>query len=75
MPRARRWRWNWCDRFGRLPAEVENLLETVALKRACREAGVEKVDAGPKGMVIAFRRNEFNNPAGLMTGSARAAAR
>jgi len=54
------------DRFGKLPAEVENLLETVALKRACREAGVEKLDAGPKGMVIGFRRNEFANPGGLI---------
>jgi transcription-repair coupling factor (superfamily II helicase) len=45
---------------------VENLLETVALKRACREAGVEKLDAGPKGMVISFRRNEFSNPGGLI---------
>ena len=54
------------DRFGALPKEVENLLETVALKRACRAAGVEKLDAGPKGMVISFRRNEFNNPGGLI---------
>jgi transcription-repair coupling factor (superfamily II helicase) len=54
------------DRFGPLPTEVENLLETVALKRACREAGVEKLDAGPKGMVISFRKNEFNNPGGLI---------
>jgi transcription-repair coupling factor (superfamily II helicase) len=54
------------DRFGPLPPEVENLLETVALKRACREANVEKLDAGPKGMVIAFRKNDFTNPAGLI---------
>ncbi len=54
------------DRFGKLPAEVENLLETVALKRACRTAGVEKLDAGPKGMVISFRKNDFANPAGLI---------
>ncbi|HYP62460.1 MAG TPA: TRCF domain-containing protein, partial [Acidocella sp.] len=54
------------DRFGPLPAEVENLLETVALKRACRNANVEKLDAGPKGMVIAFRKNDFANPTGLI---------
>ena len=54
------------DRFGKLPEEVENLLETMALKRACREAGVEKLDAGPKGMVLGFRKNEFNNPGGLI---------
>ena len=54
------------DRFGPLPAEVENLLAIVALKRACREAGVEKLEAGPKGMVVTFRRNAFRNPAGLV---------
>ncbi len=54
------------DRFGPLPSEVENLLETVALKRACRAANVEKLDAGPKGMVIAFRKSDFANPAGLI---------
>ena len=54
------------DRFGALPAEVDNLLGVVALKRSCREAGVEKLDAGPKGMVLTFRRNAFANPAGLV---------
>jgi transcription-repair coupling factor (superfamily II helicase) len=54
------------DRFGRMPAEVENLLGVVALKRACRAAGVEKVDAGPKGMVVTFRGNAFSNPSGLV---------
>ncbi len=54
------------DRFGPLPAEVDNLLQVVTLKRLCREAGVEKVEAGPKGMVIGFRGNAFRNPAGLI---------
>ena len=54
------------DRFGTIPAEVENLLATVALKRACRDANVEKLDAGPKGMVISFRKHHFANPAGLV---------
>ena len=45
---------------------MENLLEVVALKRACREAGVEKLEAGPKGMVVTFRGNSFHNPAGLV---------
>jgi transcription-repair coupling factor (superfamily II helicase) len=53
------------DRFGKLPSEVENLLQIVSLKRACREANVEKLDAGPKGMTFAFRGNKFANPAGL----------
>ncbi len=54
------------DRFGKLPEEVENLLGVVALKRACRGAGVEKLEAGPKGMVLGFHRNNFANPAGLV---------
>lgn len=54
------------DRFGSLPTEVENLLQTVIIKQYCRQAGIDKVDAGPKGAVIGFRNNEFANPAGLI---------
>jgi len=54
------------DRFGPLPAEVENLLQIIAIKRWCRDAGVERVEAGPKGAVITLRHNRFANPAGLV---------
>ena len=54
------------DRFGKLPDEIENLLQVVTLKRLCRAAGVEKLEAGPKGMVVQFRGNAFANPAGLV---------
>jgi transcription-repair coupling factor (superfamily II helicase) len=54
------------DRFGPMPAEVENLLEIVAIKRMCRDAGVEKVEAGPKGAVVALRQNKFKNPEKLI---------
>jgi len=54
------------DRFGPLPPEVDNLLEIIAIKRLCRDAGVEKVEAGPKGAAISFRQNRFANPAGLV---------
>ena len=54
------------DRFGPLPHEVENLLQIIAIKRACRAAGVEKVEAGPKGAVVTLRGNRFANPAGLV---------
>jgi len=53
------------DRFGPVPDALENLLRIVAIKRLCREAGVQKVDAGPKGAVVAFR-GDFANPAGLI---------
>ena len=54
------------DRFGPLPAEVEHLLQIVAIKALCRQANVEKIEAGPKGAVITFRDNSFANPEGLI---------
>ncbi|GBR02025.1 DNA helicase transcription-repair coupling factor [Gluconacetobacter liquefaciens NRIC 0522] len=59
------------DRFGSLPDPVRNLLDVVAIKRLCREAGVERLEAGPKGMVIQFRGNHFANPAGLVAWMAK----
>ncbi|WP_120007605.1 transcription-repair coupling factor [Teichococcus vastitatis] len=55
------------DRFGPLPPEVENLLQVVSIKHFCRQAGVEKLDAGPKGIVASFRGNRFANPGGLVS--------
>jgi len=54
------------DRFGPIPPEVEQLLEIVAIKALCRRAHVEKVEAGPKGVIISFRDNLFADPAGLV---------
>jgi transcription-repair coupling factor (superfamily II helicase) len=54
------------DRFGPLPEEVRHLLDIVAIKALCRRANVEKIEAGPKGAVIAFRDNTFVNPDGLV---------
>jgi transcription-repair coupling factor (superfamily II helicase) len=50
------------DRFGPLPAEVDNLLEVIAIKRLCRAAGIDKVEAGPKGCLLSFRQNRFARP-------------
>jgi transcription-repair coupling factor (superfamily II helicase) len=54
------------DRFGPLPAEVEHLLQVVAIKGLSRRANVEKIEAGPKGVVLSFRDNIFANPEGLI---------
>jgi transcription-repair coupling factor (superfamily II helicase) len=54
------------DRFGPLPDEVKHLLEIVAIKRLCRIALVEKIDAGPKGATLTFRGGQFPNPIGLV---------
>ncbi|MBO0905679.1 transcription-repair coupling factor [Jiella sp. MQZ13P-4] len=54
------------DRFGPLPTEVEHLLKVVYIKALCRKANIEKLDAGPKGVVISFREKNFANPAALV---------
>jgi transcription-repair coupling factor (superfamily II helicase) len=54
------------DRFGPMPVEVQHLLKIVYVKSLCRVANVEKLDAGPKGVVIQFRNREFPNPAALV---------
>ncbi|TCL73753.1 transcription-repair coupling factor [Rhizobium sp. BK251] len=54
------------DRFGPLPIEVQHLLKIVYIKLLCRIANVEKLDAGPKGVVVQFRNKEFPNPAALV---------
>ncbi len=54
------------DRFGPLPPEVQSLLKVVYIKALCRKANVEKLEAGPKGVVVQFRNKEFPNPAALV---------
>lgn len=54
------------DRFGPLPDEVQHLLKIVFIKALCRKANVEKLDAGPKGVVIHFRGREFADPIALV---------
>jgi transcription-repair coupling factor (superfamily II helicase) len=50
------------DRFGPLPEEVTNLIDLMEIKRLCRIAGVERLEAGPKGAVISLRNNAFARP-------------
>ena len=54
------------DRFGPPPPEVDLLLKLVRIKALCRRANVEKLDAGAKGLTLAFRENAFANPTGLV---------
>ena len=54
------------DRFGALPGEVENLLKILSIKRAAKTAKIEKIDAGPKGVVFIFRHAEIENPAVIL---------
>ncbi|HEY8963052.1 MAG TPA: TRCF domain-containing protein, partial [Alphaproteobacteria bacterium] len=54
------------DRFGPLPSEVENLLQLTGIKALCKQAGVESIEAGPKGVVVAFRNHTPPNPDGVI---------
>ena len=63
------------DRFGKLPPETEQLLQLVAIKQLCRKANVAKLDAGPKGIVLAFHENKFARPERLVRLIAESRAR
>src|SRR3954471_19582655 len=54
------------DRFGRTPVEAEFLLQTIGLKLLCRQACVEKIDAGEKAVVFSFHDNKFPKPERLI---------
>jgi transcription-repair coupling factor (superfamily II helicase) len=54
------------DRFGKMPPEAEFLLKTISLKLLCRQACVEKIDAGEKAVVFSFHENKFPKPERLI---------
>ena len=54
------------DRFGRMPLPVENLLFTLSMKLLARRANVEKLDVGPKGVVLKFKDDRFAEPLKLL---------
>ena len=53
------------DRFGELPEQVQLLLEILKIKHACKTANIARLDAGPRGVTIRFRKDEFTNPDAL----------
>lgn len=54
------------DRFGKIPQEVENLMDIMEIKQLCRAANIDSVEAGPKGAVIGFHKGVANDPAKVM---------
>ncbi len=54
------------DRFGPLPSEVKQLAAIMIIKGHSKRAGIDRLEAGPKGLVISFRGDRFANPAGLV---------
>jgi transcription-repair coupling factor (superfamily II helicase) len=55
------------DRFGPLPEEVEHLIQVMRIKVLCMRCGIERLDAGPKGLIVGFRDNQFANPQALVS--------
>ena len=47
------------DRFGPIPPEVENLLQTIEIKQLCYQANVAKIEAGGKGILLTFHNNKY----------------
>ena len=52
----------FADRFGQMPQSVKNLLEIVVLKQFCKQANIQKLDAGDKGFALSFKDNHFARP-------------
>lgn len=63
------------DRFGPSPEEVEHFLAVLRVKILCKSAGIARLDAGPKGVVLAFRENRFAEPQALLAHIAKHAKR
>ena len=55
------------DRFGPLPEETRNLLLVVELKERCRELGVSRLRAGPRGAVLTFGPRGPKHPEALLS--------
>jgi len=49
------------DRFGKLPIEIENLLQVAYLKNLCRKINIEKLENSSQGILISFRNNHFSD--------------
>ena len=41
-------------------------MQVMQIKRLCRKAAVEKVDAGPKGIVMTMRHQDVKDPSIIM---------
>ena len=54
------------DRFGKLPTESAHLLSVIRIKLLCKQANIERVDAGKKGAVFTFHKNHFAKPEALL---------
>ena len=63
------------DRFGALPEEAKNLLWLMQLKLRCILAHIDRLDIGPKGILLGFHKDIFPKPEALISYIATHAAR
>jgi len=54
------------DRFGPLPDPTQNLLTLIEVKMNCRQAGIAKIDIGPRGALVSFHGDQCKNLPGLL---------
>ena len=54
------------DRFGKMPEEVNNLLEVAYLKHMLKKCSIEKIESKKDGILISFYNNHFSNPDKLL---------
>jgi len=50
------------ERFGHVPDSVRNLFAVIELKHLCKRVNIDRIDAGPKGVSMAFHNNDFTRP-------------
>jgi len=55
------------DRFGKLPAQGQTLFDTHRLRVLAKPYGVQKIDAGPKLISVAFRANPPVDPMAIIS--------
>ncbi len=54
------------DRFGKIPQETLNLMESAILKHDCQKLGIEKLENSKDGIALTFFNNKFKNPDALL---------
>jgi transcription-repair coupling factor (superfamily II helicase) len=55
-----------CDRYGEMPAEVENLFGVVAVKKTLIPLRISKLERGPGNLVFSFMEDTPVNPRALL---------
>jgi len=54
------------DRFGALPQPTKNLIRLIEIKHQAIGANIAKIDVGARGTLVAFHRDDFPDPLGLI---------